>query len=131
MIPALLTLARQLAALPGAPSAEYGNVLGTEYALPPGVYRIRDVAGLLWMVDPDHETMLLIDLADPTGATGGVLLTLVPYQAHWRITMDRADRFRVDLHDRPDLDALMQGDRLTLAAVAALAMIAHGRVGDV
>lgn len=132
MTPALLALSRQLAALPGAP--EPG--LGSAYRGPDGKMRVRDNTGLLWLSDPDQpgstplaEERFLLDLADPSGATGGVILALIRPNDRWRIEMSNGYTAHVTV---PGDTVFARATKCpALAEACARVLVALGRVGDV
>lgn len=131
MTPALLALSRQLVALPGAP--EPG--LGYGYRGPDRQLRLRDSAGLLWLSDPDQpgstplaEERLLLDLADTSGATGGVLLNLIPPLARWRIAIEEDGSFTAHV-GAGIREVAYDVNVATLAEAAARVLVALGRVG--
>lgn len=124
MTPALLTLARQLAALPGAPRQDHpGYVTVTGQRQPDGRWRTPE--GYLWVWD-DETTQMVLDLADP--ATGGVLLNLIPPLARWRIKIE--DDGFVTVHASAGIREIAYDVTCpTLAEACARVLVAIGRVG--
>lgn len=118
---ALLTLARQLAAVPGTPRRNLA-MLRCDTDLNNGY---RDESGVRWVWDPDDHDLTAIDLADP--ATGGVLLNLIPSAERWRVRPLGNGLYDANLAELGGMGALCP----TLAEACARVIVALGRVGDV
>ena len=116
MTPALLTLARQLAAVPGTPRRNLA-MLRCDTDLNDGY---RDESGVRWVWDPDDHDFTAIDLSDPSGATGGVLLQMV----------GPCNVSRMTSGEWVILGPGMIGEEgATLAEACARVIVALGRVG--
>lgn len=116
MTPDLLTLSRQLAALPGAPRRNMA-MLRCDTDRNNGY---RDSRGVRWVWDPDDHDFTAIDLTDP--ATGGVLLpTVGPCNVSRMTSGEWVILARGHIGE----------EGATLAEAAARVLVALGRVGDV
>ena len=112
----LLTLARQLAAVPGfrAPWWIAADLVPRDNPYPDG--------GIQWRQDPDNFRAWIPDLSDPSGATGGVLLQMV----------GPCNVSRMTSGEWVILGPGMIGEEgATLAEACARVIVALGRVGDV
>lgn len=128
MNPALLTLARQLAALPGFPPRD---MISDELCCrgEGGIHLgWRDRTGVLWRPDTEAERPApwLHDLADP--ATGGVLLNLVPPRARWRITIGDDGSFTTNV-GASIREVAYDVNCSTLAEASARVLVTLGRAG--
>lgn len=123
MTPALLVLARQYMALPGAPRRDpVAHELAIEH--PRSMSRLRDIAGILWTRDPDNIIApWLPALLDD--ATGGVMLARLPGQPS---VLMRGDLVFIEAAGSNGF--LIDGENgATLAEAVARVAVALGRAG--